>query len=183
MRIPVHQFLLAAALCFASLTAVPAPTAPSRAPEAEVKAAILFNMLLFAHWPRSGNNPDGRLSLCILEDNPTENALRKGFEGEMIEGMKLAIKTGGEAKDDLRACDAVFVGGNNPSALYRAAVAVRNRPVLVMGEGPMALENNAMVGLSLSGDRYLFDINLAAIRREGLEVSSKLVRLARKVVE
>jgi hypothetical protein len=38
-----------------------------------------------------------------------------------------------------------------------------------------------MIGFVLDDDRVRFDINLAAARRSGLQISSRLLRVARKV--
>lgn len=178
-----YRVLLALVAWFAVCSAMPALAAGNRAPEAEAKAAIVFNVLLFATWPRGRERPGQTLTLCIVEDAGVENALREKVEGQSIGKMKLAVESDPPQPEDLRRCDAIFIGGNDPSGLFRTAAAVRGLPILVLGEGPMALESGAMIALTLSGGRYVIDINLAALRRENLSVSSKLLRLARKVFD
>jgi hypothetical protein len=158
-------------------------SAETRAPEAEVRAAIVFNVLLFVGWPEIRNASASTVRLCIIEDDATAIVLRSRFEGESVGKAKLVFDNLNESGADPSTCNAVFIGGNNPTALYRTATALRGQPILVFGEGNLAMENGAMIGLVLSGNRYVIDLNLGALQRERLSVSSKLIRLARKVLE
>lgn len=151
--------------------------------EAEAKAAIVFNVLLFANWPQGLVRPSYTLTLCVVEDDAVEAALLGKYAGEAVGRARLVVTKKQPQPDELSACDAIFVGGSSPSDLYRAAVASRGRSVLLFGEGTQALENGAMIGLALSGGRYVIDVNLTGLRRENLSVSSKLLRLARRVIE
>lgn len=166
----------------AALLAFPACAAQNAVAEAEARAAIVFNALLFANWPQRIERQAASLMLCVVEDDAVEFALRAAYAGETVGRARLAVTKKRARPDELNDCAAIYVGGG-PSELYRVAVASRGRSMLLIGEGAQALENGAMIGLALSGGRYVIDINQVALRREGLAVSSKLLRLARKVIE
>ena len=177
MRRLRRRFMRATAAIVA-LGMLPVLTSASRVGEADVKAALVFNILLFVSW----HTPERPvLRLGVVEDTPTSNALR-ALEGQSIGKTKLSVVEN-PSLDEMPDCQAIFVGGNNPSTLYRVATTTLGAKALLIGEGPLAIENGAMIGLVLSGDRYVMDVNLAALRREGLSVSSKLLRLARRVME
>lgn len=149
-----------------------------RAAESTIKGAILFNILLFVQThPRE----NGIVRLGVLNDAATAQVLR-GMVGGAIGHATLSIVEDPQPDDSAR-CDAIYVGGDDRLALYRVAAKTVGDHVLLIGEGPFALENGAMIGLLLVGDHYVIDVNLAALRREHIEVSSKLLRLARRVLE
>lgn len=158
-----------------------AATGVAAAPEAEVKAAVVFNLLSFVEWPAGAPAADRQLTLCTFEGGALEAALLS-HEGKAVRGVGFAVRRAGVA-DDLHQCWAVFAEAGNPAALGRSAAAARTQPLLVIGEGAGALEQGAMIGIAVIGGRVAFDVDLAALRRARLSVSSKLLRLARTLVE
>lgn len=151
--------------------------------EAEVKAALVVNFLLFAEWPgNSSSQPDKPLLLCTL-DGAEFAASFSDFRGTSIQGMPLVPLRLDGALSDIRRCHAVFVASENPYALAQVVAATRGLPILIIAQGGRSLQGGAMIALSLAGGRFVFDINLATVRAAGLFLSSKLLRLARSVEE
>lgn len=152
------------------------------APEAEVKAAVVFNLLTFIQWPKE-EQPAGRsLYLCTFEESGIERELSR-HSGKPVHGLPLVVRRIAGSAEEIEQCQAVFVESANPSALARAAATARGRPLLVVGEGAWALERGAMIGVSLVSGRVALDVDIAALRRSHLAASSKLLRLARTLVE
>jgi len=150
------------------------------ADEVRVKAAVIYNLLLFIDWP--GDIPTGDFRLCLIEGGALAVALQD-FAGKPIHGRRFAPHPIGGGADELQSCFAVMVEAGNPVALARAGATARNRPLLVIGEGTGATDRGAMVSLAAQGSRMVFDVDLGALRRAHLGASSKLLRLARRVVE
>lgn len=160
----------------------PVPSLPSHtAPEGVVKAAVVFNLLAFVKWPDAPDHAGKRLLLCVLGDDATDQHLLQ-LDGKPVQDRRLAVERLTSSHEAQIRCDAVFIGSANAPVLYRIAATTANSPVLLVGEGPLALENGAMIALSLSSDRYVFEINQSAVRKAGLTISSKLLRLARRVL-
>jgi hypothetical protein len=162
---------------FWPVAALPSHTAP----EGVVKAAVVFNLLAFVKWPDVPNHAGGRLLLCVLGDDATDQHLLQ-LDGKPVQDRRLAVERLAPSHEAHNHCDAVFIGSSNAPVLFRIAATTANSPVLLVGEGPLALENGAMIALSLSSDRYVFEINQFAVRKAGLTISSKLLRLARRVL-
>ncbi|MDD5250498.1 MAG: YfiR family protein [Rhodocyclaceae bacterium] len=172
--------LCCAAIAWALFAAVAVRAEPEPAAEAPVKAAVIYNLLLFIDWPADG--PGGDFRLCLFEGGALASAL-EGFVDKSVHGRRLALQLVGNAPEKLWTCGAAVVEGGNPAALARAAAAAKTQPLLVIGEGASALDRGAMIGLATVGSRIAFDIDLAALRRARLTASSKLLRLARQVLE
>lgn len=170
---------LLAALLLAAAGHVTA--AAERGDENEVKAAVIYNLLLFVQWPAQPA-AGASLKLCVLEEGALTAALRQ-HENKAVQGHSLQILRVGAAPKDLEACAAVMVETGSPEMLARLRLMARNRALLIMAEGPSALDRGAMIGVYGDGGRIGFDINLRAMKSSGLGASSKILRLARTLIE
>lgn len=61
--------------------------------------------------------------------------------------------------------------------------AVRDQPVLTVGDSSGFAEAGGMIGFLLQDNRVRFDVNLPSAQRSKLRVSSNLLRVARRVLE
>lgn len=174
----LHAALLAALLL---ATTGHATAVAEQGDENEVKAAVIYNLLLFVQWPAQ-SAPDGRLKLCVLEDGALTGALRR-HESKAVQGQSLQILRIGTAPTDLDACAAVMVERGSPEILGRLRLVARSRTLLILAEGASAVDRGAMIGIYGDGGRIGFDINLRAMKSSGLGASSKVLRLARNLIE
>lgn len=149
--------------------------------ESVVKAAVIYNLLLFVQWPEQTATARN-FRLCVLDDGALTAALR-GHEKKKVRGLALEVHRINSTYDELDTCVAVMVESGNPGILARLAMSARTRPLLVLAEGPGAAERGAMIGLHTDGGRVTFDINHGAMKRSGLVPSSKILRLARTLIE
>jgi hypothetical protein len=176
-----HRLFAALLAALLAATAGQAAAAAERGEENEVKAAVIYNLLLFVQWPAQ-QAPGGKLKLCVLEDGALTTALRR-HENKAVQGQSLQILRVGTAPKDLDACTAIMVETGRPEVLARLRLMARNRSLLVMAEGPGALDRGAMIGIYGDGGRIGFDIDLRAMKSSGLGASSKILRLARTLIE
>ena len=148
--------------------------------EANIKAVYLFNFSKYVTWPASkmGNRSPAELRICATADDGFFAILKSAVQGEEVDGKPL-LPVALDGLDEARTCQILFVG-NAQSPDGRAwLAAVRNAQVLTVGEG--ALTDDTVIAFVRDNDRIRFDINRAAASRRGLNVSSKLLRLARRV--
>lgn len=166
-------------LLFAAL--MPGRAVAERAAEAEVRQAVVFNLLMFVDWPEARLNANNDFLLCTVDDAGGRILAR--LDGRRLGGRKVSVVTIGRDLGDIHRCDAFFVDAGSPRLVTAATVRERKTPLLVIAEGDEAIRQGATIGLSMAGGRMVFDVNLAAARAAGLTISSKLLRLARRVIE
>jgi hypothetical protein len=168
---------LLAALAGAALWCAGMPAARA-APgdEAEQKATLVFNLLLFVDWPVDVLPPQApSLALCIDGASPLQAAV-KALEGRIVRHWRLDVREL-SAAGSWSACHAALL--DSPSnAPVRPPVGT-----LLISDGDAAPSVRAAVALHRTGGRVAFDIDLATIRESRLQVSSKLLRVARRVTE
>lgn len=155
--------------------------AAESADESDVKAAVIYNLLLFVHWPSRASPPTG-FRFCVFEDGALTRALRR-HEGKVVQGQAITIRRIGNSPEELDGCAAVMVEAGNPGVLTRLGVLAGSRALLVIAEGSGAVHRGAMIGLHTDGGRITFDINHGAMKKSGLAASSKILQLARTLTE
>lgn len=142
--------------------------------EHEVKAAFVLNFIRFVNWPAAQRE----LTICIREESELTQAAGKMLANKLVGGRpsKLVIAS----LDSLPACSVLLIGGDHNKNLMPALAAVDGRPVLTIGESTSFLASGGMLALLVEDHRIVFEANVAAIRRSGLDISSSLLQLARK---
>ncbi|MDZ4251316.1 MAG: YfiR family protein [Sulfuritalea sp.] len=167
----------------ALLLALPchAAWAAERADENEVKAAVIYNLLLFVQWPPQAAPASG-FRFCVLDEGALTMALRR-HAGKKVQGQTLDIQRIAATPEELDRCAAVMVEAGNAGLLARLGALARTRALLVIADGANAIDRGAMIGLHTDGGRVTFDINYGAMKKSGLAPSSKILKLARTLIE
>lgn len=153
------------------------------APDASLKEAVVFNLLMFVDWPEK-TLPDRQdtFRFCVFDD-AEHRPVMAGLDGKRMRDRTLALLRIKRDLGDLRKCQAIFVDSGNQKNLARVVAGVRDAPILVIAEGEQTLQQGAAIAISMAGGRIVFDINLAVARTANLSISSKLLRLAHTVLE
>ncbi len=177
----VRPCVCAAATLVACLLIRAAVGPGARAPiEANLKAVFLFNFSKYVTWPAVaiGERSPAEVRICVTANDAFFGLLKTAVQGEDIDGRPLvrgrARRAGRcqELPDSLcrrlaqRRCEGVARRGAQPPGADRRRRHVDRRPVIAFVR---------------DDNRIRFDINRAAASRQQLNVSSKLLRLARQV--
>lgn len=150
------------------------PAAAQNPTEQDLKARVVLGALLFVEWPQAASAGGQPLVMCVLAAGPLAAALDK-LRGERINGRRLDVRRPATA-EAATGCHASYVG-----AAEAAALAPRPGANLLFGDAPGLLERGVMLNLQIDQNRVVFDINLAAARRAGIDINTRLLRLARFV--
>jgi hypothetical protein len=173
--------LIGSALFAQSQSQSPAQ-APPPAIEASVKAVFLFNFTKYVTWPpiAMGERSPGDIRVCVTANDSFFALLKAAVQGEDVDGKPL-VPVALEGLDDARTCQVLYVGDSKTADAKAWLGAVRSSQVLTVADG--ALNDDTVIAFVRDDNRIRFDINRAAASRHGLNVSAKLLRLARQVRE
>lgn len=169
-----------------ALCAVLALLASGRRSDAQngesLKAAIVVSLLQFVQWPGEADKGDKPLTLCADRAGSIWSQLAP-LQGRAARAARpLEVRALPASVEGLRQCDAWVVEPPAGSKLPPPAAAA-GMPILVIGDREQTESGGLTVALHWKGDRLAFDIDLPAARRNGLQISSKLLRLAAHVQE
>ena len=173
-------------LAFCTLGCSSAGQAQSRATsvtEYQIKAAFLYNFGRFVEWPPEAfSTEDAPLRICVAGENPFGSDLEETVRGKAIAGHPVhAVVL--RALNEARNCHLIFVSSRNSSELKHILEATMRGGVLVVSEAPESAAQGAMINFVLEDERVRFEINDRAAVHARLKISSKLLKLAKTVIE
>ena len=148
--------------------------------EPDVKATFLYNFTRFIEWPGPPPGSSAPFRICVIADASMEQAIKRTVEGEVVHGRPL-VMTQPQNVQDVEACQILFVGRSEHQRGAALLAAVRDLPVLTVGDSPHFVDRGGAIQFVLVENRVRFDINLASAQRAQLKVSANLLRVARKV--
>lgn len=171
---------MSAALLLALLLLAPPPAAAQEAfQEHQVKAAFLYNFAKFVEWPAERfAGPAAPLVLCLHGADPFGPFLDELVAGEQVGGRRLVVDRSRPA-GELRACHLLYVAAGERGRYARLLDGLGEAAVLTVGEDAEFLAAGGLFRFHRAGDRVRFEANLPAVARSRLQVSSKLLQVAR----
>jgi hypothetical protein len=159
-----------------------APQAVAQQPgplEGNVKAVFLYNFTKYVSWPSKGGEPTpAELRICVTASDAFYALLKSAVQGENVDGLSLQ-PVALDGLDAAKTCQILYVGDVRTLDAKAWLNAVRGYQVLTVADGP--LNDDTVIAFVREDNRIRFDINRASANRRGINVSSKLLRLARQV--
>jgi hypothetical protein len=169
---------VALVLVMASQTALPGADPPPS--ELDLKAAYVLNFVRLVKWeniPGQGDNSE--LLICALGNSDFANAVRRMATGKVVGTRSISVTL--NPNPDSTHCRVVIVDAAQYPIARQPLNAIRNAPVLTIGNGPGLLEMGGIVELIVEHGRVQFDASLEAVQRAGLDVSARLLQLSRNL--
>jgi hypothetical protein len=146
--------------------------------EAEIQAAFLFNFGKFVEWPPIAFQHGGPFTICVIGDPKLSDAVELLARGKNINGKEVRVHRL-NSHDVADACHILFIGRDARKEKGPLLAAVRNIPVLTVGEEEGFEEQGGILNLANEKDRIQLQANPEAARQAGLTISSKLLSLAK----
>ena len=150
----------------------------------KVKALYLYNFLLFVEWPESAFNDKDCVCTAILGDDLLFEAL-KPMDGKTIKGRKMIVERCEDLKDLEKPFHVIFIGSSMKALVPQILEQIKDKPVLTVSDmegftqmGGMVLFRNIGDPSDKTGYPKRFEINLPAVKRAGLKIRSRLLRLS-----
>jgi hypothetical protein len=178
-RAPFLGILGALLLSAAAATTVWAQTDPLG--EYQIKAAFLLNFAKFIEWPANHVLDEKTpVVVCIFRFDPYGGVLDEIVRGKKINNRDVVVRRVSELPD-LKACQVVFLSSREDHLLPEALTYLQGSSALVVGESDGFAERGGGIQFYLENNRLRFAVNVDALQRAQLNVSSKLLALARIV--
>ncbi len=145
-------------------------------PEYRLKAAFIYNFMLYTEWPAASA---ATLTLCIYGKDPFGSEI-DGLQNKSVAGRSILVqrKAAGES---LKNCQAVFISSAQADSLPRLLDSLKGQATLTLADSPGAMQQGVALNMAVGQGKVSFEANLQAARAAGLNLSSKLLRLATEV--
>lgn len=145
--------------------------------EDQIKAVFLYNFVKYITWPDQAAGSSVPLRICVPANPPFFALVRAVVDGETVEGRPLAA-VAPAGLDEARQCHLLYVGNSATADARSWVAAARAMPVVTVGDGPAG---DIAIAFVRDQNRVRFDVDRAVAARHGVSISSKLLRIARRV--
>jgi hypothetical protein len=144
-------------------------------PEYTVKAGYLYNFAILTEWPSKAVGTS--LELCFIGNDDVGPALMT-LQGKMVNNRPINVRSlahPGEAKE----CNILFIAevGRGEFALLKREI--DGRPILTVTDNESLAKSGLTVFLRPEHQHLVFEINTSAAKGANLNISARLLRLAR----
>jgi len=163
-------------LCiFLATPEIAAATQPS---QADVEEVYLFDFGKFVRWPTGADQ--GPLHFCVVGSPAFAAGLQKTVASENIDGRPLDVRLVLRV-DQEAACAILFIDSTQRAHVDEMLQAVADKPTLTVSDLPDFLSRGGMIQFRLVAKRVRFSVNLDAVNRGHLSMSSELLKVAMSV--
>ena len=160
------------------LASAPAAAQRPDTSETAVKAAFLYNFTKFVEWPDAAfAQPSTPFVVCAFADEAFRKELNGILANEQVRDRPITIAPA--SLEDPRGCHLAYFANAEVERQVKMLEAVKRSPVLTVGEGRRFLEHGGLIAFMVENDRVRFAISRRAAVAAGLNISSKLLRVAR----
>lgn len=155
-----------------------------------IKAGFIYNFANLVQWPSTSfAQPDSPIVIVILGEDHFGGTLDHALEGKKVNARPFVIKrarsvselqrTLGPQKD----CQILYVSSSEMPHLGEAIQVLKGAPVLTIGETPGFARSGGIINLILEDNKVRFEVNVQAAKDADLNISSRLLALARIIPE
>jgi hypothetical protein len=175
------RLLFALCACFWSGFSA-AADAVDGASAAAVKAAYLYRMCSYVVWQPTARPSEDPLLIGTLAAPDVHEELRLLVLSRTVEGRRIVLRVL-QVDEPLDALNLLFIGGAAQVSAARWQQITRTRGLLVVTDKPGGLALGGAINFISDGGRIRFEAAPATAERNGLKLSSRLLRVAERVVD
>jgi hypothetical protein len=146
-----------------------------------IKAGFIYNFAQLVQWPTTAfSQQDSPIVIGILGTDPFGGIIDKVIQNKKLDGRNLVVKRlkrGTPFKD----CNILFVSSSEAAHLEEVLQSAKGLPILTIGEMPGFAARGGIINLTVEGNKIRFEVNIEAAKQANLNISSRLLALARIV--
>lgn len=140
--------------------------------ETKLKAAYLYNFSKFVEWPQTAGKT---IKICVLGDAGITKMLEDLSEKQ---GDKKEFSIHSISKSDIAECNMVYISGAERD-IKTALERIKEHDILTVSDNDNFSEQGGIITLFPDNGKIRFSINLNAVKKTNLKISSKLLELAK----
>lgn len=179
------RLIVAVLLCLSMALGANAQSSASAASsEYLIKAGFIYNFAQLVQWPATAfPQPDSPIVIGILGTDPFGATIDRVIENKKLDGRNLVVKRlkWGKELKDLKECNILFVSSSEKEHIADLVNMVKWLPILTIGETPGFATHGGIINLTLEDNKVRFEVNIEAAKQANLNISSRLLALAKIV--
>jgi hypothetical protein len=146
--------------------------------EPALKAAYIYNFALFTQWPADLVPAGAPLVMCVVGDADVRSALERVVGQRQLGGRAVTVMDPTPSLQ--RGCHLLYVSGRTSDEAGRLIAGLRDAPVLTISDLQGFTARGGVAEFFFDQGRLRFSVQLEAARRARLQISSRLLTLAKQ---
>ena len=195
MKIKTYIFAVVLLVLFMGPQARAADSTASR--EYQVKAAFLYNFLMFVDWPQEKMaDSNAPIIIGIIGKDQFENAFEP-VKDKLVNNRKVIVerfkpfeelKKSDKAVLDqqieaIRKCHLLYVCRSEEASLKEILNLIKDYSVLTVASMEKFIDSGGgIINFVMEEDKVRFEINVTTAKQAKLQIRSQLLRLAKRVI-
>ena len=149
--------------------------------EYEVRATFIYNFTKFTDWPAVAfGSPKAPIVIGIVGEDLFGTTIDDLVRGELVHNRPLVVKRL-RSEDDLQSCHLLYISFSEKNRIPALLSELKGSPVLTVSEIEGFAAQGGMVNMLVINKNLKIEINQEAVELGGLQISAKLLKLARLV--
>lgn len=145
----------------------------------DIKAVFVYKFTGYITWPEDDDKP---FTIAILGKTSLLEPLKTIAEKKTVDTRPLLIRECSNV-DDVSGANILLIAETMEKHLEAILKKAEEENILTVGSSPGLAKKGVAINFCPMEDRIGFEMNLNALKRSGLGVSSQLVKLAKLVEE
>lgn len=150
------------------------------ASDATIRLGFLLNFARFTDWPATALGAEAPLHICLAPGDAGMAQELSMLANQQVQGRTVLARLI-TASAEVGNCQLLYLPAELPGPVEPYLRAAERSAMLTVSDHPDFVESGGIIGLTPSGGRYRFDINLQAAKRVNLRLDVQLLKLARSV--
>jgi len=191
MRFQTYILVCLFSAILTASTATEVRAEPPVGREYQIKAAFVHNFIKFVDWPKEKvADSNNLITIGIIGKDPFGQAFEP-LKNKQANGKKVIIKRfislkesklSGDQVEAIRKCHLLYVCRSEKEQLKKIINSVKDYNVLIVGDMNNFLESGGIINFVIEDKKVRFEINNIVAKQAKLDIRSKLLRLAKKVI-
>jgi len=139
----------------------------------KIHSLFVYKFTQYIEWP-SG---EGDFVIGIVGSSPIQEELEALASTKKVGTRTIVVKKLSPTAD-MNSCDMVFIAQGQSSHLGTISGKLQGKPVLIVSETDNGAKKGAGINFIIIDDKMKFELNKAAVEKQGLKVSGDLAKLA-----
>jgi hypothetical protein len=186
---PIPTFRVGILSALALVMALAAPVGEAKEEESaltlqqRVKAAFIYKFASYVEWPRATfAEAETPIVIGVADAEAIARELERAVQGRKVGDRPVHVRRLARSEATADCCQILFVGGEGAGRFREMLDHLHGQPVLTVTDVAAGLPKGSVINFLSADDRIRFDISREAAERNGLQLSSQLLSVARRVV-
>jgi len=153
--------------------------------EYKIKAAFLYNFIKFVEWPKAKEqNTKEPIIIGIIGKDPFKKAFEP-LKNKQIKSRKVIVKRfkNTDKIEDIKKCHLLFISPSEKKQVKKIVKLIQKYDILTVSDIKGFAKSDGIIQFSIVKKKLGFMVNTKNAKKQGLKIRSKLLRLAKKVIE